>query len=194
LARPTLRSNRNLVFQCAYHVVWCTKYRRPVLREAIQERLRHVIAETIQDSGAWLVEREPTGALVGIDRGVVNSIATSDGQFWPAPCLWAKEVERARRLQKRLSRQSKGSNRRQRTKRSLGRLGAKESDRRRDWVEKTTTGLVRDHDLIAVERLQIRNLVRSARGTVAEPGHNVRAKAALNRAILGQCWASSYDG
>jgi hypothetical protein len=118
----------------------------------------------------------------------VNSIATSDGQFWPAPRLWAKEVERARRLHKRLSRQSKGSNRRQRTKRSLGRLGAKESDRRRDWVEKTTTGLVRDHDLIAVERLQIRNLVRSARGTVEEPGHNVRAKAALNRAILGQCW------
>jgi putative transposase len=58
LARPTLRSNRNLVFQCAYHVVWCTKYRRPVLREAIQERLRHVVAETIQDSGAWLVELE----------------------------------------------------------------------------------------------------------------------------------------
>jgi putative transposase len=58
LARPTLRSNRNLVLQCAYHVVWCTKYRRPVLREAIQERLRHVIAEAIQDSGAWLVELE----------------------------------------------------------------------------------------------------------------------------------------
>jgi putative transposase len=58
LARPTLRSNRNLVFQCAYHVVWCTKYRRPVLREAIQERLRQVIAEAIQDSGAWLVELE----------------------------------------------------------------------------------------------------------------------------------------
>ena len=35
-----LRRNRNVVFSCKYHVIWCTKYRRPVLNEAIQERFK----------------------------------------------------------------------------------------------------------------------------------------------------------
>lgn len=152
---------------------------------------------TLDRAGRWHVsitsppapcEREPTGALVGIDRGVANSIATSGGEFAHAPGLRPKEAERARRLQKRLARQKKGSNRRQRTKRSLGRLRATESDRRRDWVEQASTELVHDHDVIAIERLRIRNMVRSAKGTVEDPGHNVRAKAGLNRAILGQGW------
>jgi putative transposase len=50
----TLRSNSNVVFQCAYHVVWCPKYRRPVLGGRTEERLKQIVAEVVDEKGAWL--------------------------------------------------------------------------------------------------------------------------------------------
>ncbi|MFL6054151.1 MAG: RNA-guided endonuclease InsQ/TnpB family protein, partial [Actinoallomurus sp.] len=63
-----------------------------------------------------------------------------------------------------------------------------ESDRRKDWVEQTSTRLARRYDLIRVEDLKIKNMVRSACGTIAAPGKNVRAKAGLNRSIHAAGW------
>jgi transposase len=55
-------------------------------------------------------------------------------------------------------------------------------------VEKTSTSLARRFDLIRVEDLKIRNMTRSAKGTVDSPGRYVRQKAGLNRSILAACW------
>ncbi|EQD67533.1 DNA (cytosine-5-)-methyltransferase, partial [mine drainage metagenome] len=96
--------------------------------------------------------------------------------------------QRKRRLQRKLARQTKGSNRRKRTKLAIAKLSAKESDRRKDWTEKTTTTLVRDYDIIAIEDLKVKNMTRSAKGTLQSPGKNVRAKSGLNRSILEQGW------
>ena len=54
MAGPTLRSNHNVVFQCAFHLVWSPKYRRSVLVPPVDERLKTVLAEVIQEQGAWL--------------------------------------------------------------------------------------------------------------------------------------------
>ncbi|MGI5326194.1 IS200/IS605 family transposase [Actinomadura nitritigenes] len=54
----TLRSNANITFQCAFHVVWCPKYRRRVLDGRVQARLKEIIREVIAEKGAWLVELE----------------------------------------------------------------------------------------------------------------------------------------
>jgi putative transposase len=54
----TLRSNSNLVFQCAFHVVWCPKYRRRVIGGVMEERLTQLIREVVEEKGAWLVELE----------------------------------------------------------------------------------------------------------------------------------------
>ena len=54
----TLRSNSNVVFQCAFHVVWCPKYRRRVLGGRIEERLKQIVREVVEDKGAWLVALE----------------------------------------------------------------------------------------------------------------------------------------
>jgi putative transposase len=54
----TLRTNANIAFQCAYHVVWCPKYRRRVIGGRMEARLKEVIAEVIAEKGAWLVELE----------------------------------------------------------------------------------------------------------------------------------------
>jgi putative transposase len=128
------------------------------------------------------------GQTVGIDRGVAVSAALSTGDLLRAPALTGPERTRLRRLQRRLARAKRGSSRRGRARHAIARLKARETDRRKDWAEKTSTGIARRFDVIRVEDLQIANMTRSAKGTRENPGRNVRAKAGLNRGILRSGW------
>jgi putative transposase len=128
------------------------------------------------------------GSVMGIDRGVVVSAALSTGELLHAPSPTPSGRIRLRRLQQRLARSKRGSLRRQRTKLAIAKLRARETDRRRDWVEKTTTDLARRFDTIRVEDLDVRAMTRSARGTIEEPGVRVAQKRGLNRAISSQAW------
>ncbi len=129
-----------------------------------------------------------TGQIVGIDRGVAVSAALSTGELLRCPGLRPAERVRLRRLQRKLARAAKGSRRRRQVKTAIAKLKARESDRRKDWAEKVSTGLARRFDLIRVEDLRITGMTRSAKGTPAEPGRNVRQKASLNRGILASGW------
>jgi putative transposase len=128
------------------------------------------------------------GQVVGIDRGVVVSAALSTGELLACPALTARERKRLRRLQRRLARARRGSNRRGRVRHAIARLRVRESDRRKDWTEKASTDIVRRFDVIRAEDLKIGNMTRSARGTRENPGRNVRQKAGLNRGILRSGW------
>jgi len=129
-----------------------------------------------------------TGEAVGIDRGVAVSAALSTGELLHVPGLSAPERQRLLRLERRLARAKRGSNRRARAKHAIARLKARETDRRKDWTEKTSTDIARRFDLIRVENLQIQSMTRSAKGTPGNPGRNVRAKAGLNREIMRSGW------
>ncbi len=121
--------------------------------------------------------------------GVTHAVATSEGKSLKAQKLLTKgQRQRKRRLQRRLARQVKGSNRYKVTKLAIAKLAAKEVDRRKDWIEWTTTDLARDYDLISLEDLKITNMTKSAKGTKDKPGKNVKAKSGLNRSILEQGW------
>jgi putative transposase len=128
------------------------------------------------------------GSVVGIDRGVAVSAALSTGELLHIPGLTGGERIRLRRLQQRLARAKRGSNRRQRTRLAIAKTKAREGDRRRDWVEKTTTDLSQRFDTIRVEQLNVRAMLRSARGTLDQPGVRVAQKRGLNRAIRHQAW------
>ena len=128
------------------------------------------------------------GQVVGIDRGVAVSAALSTGQRLHCPGLTARERTRLRRLQRTLARAKRGSNRRGHVRHAIARLRARESDRRKDWAEKTSTDIARRFDVIRVEDLKIGNMTRSAKGTRENPGRNVRQKAGLNREILRSGW------
>jgi REP-associated tyrosine transposase len=52
------RSNNNIVFACYFHVVWSTKYRKPVLVNSVDERLKQVIADVCQERKAFIVAME----------------------------------------------------------------------------------------------------------------------------------------
>src|SRR5271166_2734889 len=125
------------------------------------------------------------GQVVGIDRGVAVSAALSTGELLRCPALTARERIRLRRMQRRLARARRGSNRRGRVRHAIARLRARETDRRKDWAEKVSTDIARRFDVIRVEDLQIADMTRSVRGTRGDPGRNVRQKAGLNRGILG---------
>jgi putative transposase len=128
------------------------------------------------------------GSVVGVDRGVTVSAALSTGELLRVPGLSAREAVRLLRLQQRMARARRGSNRRARTKLAIARLRARETDRRRDWVEKTTTDLARRFETIRVEDLDVRAMTRSARGSRERPGTNVAQKCGLNRQISRQGW------
>jgi transposase len=129
-----------------------------------------------------------TGGVVGVDRGVTVTVALSTGEMTSPAGLRAKEAERLLRLQRRLARARRGSNRRRKVRTLIGQLKATDGDRRKDWVEKTTTGLARRFDVIRVENLNVKGMTRSARGTMENPGRNVAQKAGLNRGILKSGW------
>ena len=127
-----------------------------------------------------------TGEIVGVDRGVAHAAALSTGEFYDysRPDL---DV-RVKRLQRKLARCKRGSNRRARVKAQLARAQAKRADARKDFVEKATTDIARRFDVIRLEDLKTRSMTRSAKGTTTEPGRNVAAKAGLNRGILDKAW------
>jgi len=57
-----------------------------------------------------------------------------------------------------------------------------------DWQHKTTTAIAQKYGTVVVEDLHITNMVKSAKGTVDEPGKNVKAKSGLNRSISQEAW------
>jgi len=100
--------------------------------------------------------------------------------------------ERAlRRSQRALARKRKGSANRAKQKARVAREHARVADARRDFQHQQTTSLVRSHDVICVETLNVAGMTATACGTLGRPGRNVRQKAGLNRAILDVGWSQT---
>jgi transposase len=129
-----------------------------------------------------------TGEVVGIDRGIKVSAALSTGEMLSVPGLTSREAARLLRLERKLARSKRGSARRAKVKKQKARINAMAADRRKDWVEKTSTGIARRFDVIRVEDLKIAKMTRSAKGSKDKPGVNVAAKAGLNREIQRSGW------
>ncbi|MFD7688949.1 RNA-guided endonuclease InsQ/TnpB family protein [Streptomyces sp. NPDC059781] len=144
----------------------------------------HIAFATIPDP----IPALGTGEIVGIDRGVKITAALSDGRKLNCPQLTTRERAQIRKHQRRAVRAPKNSDRKRAEHAKVARLKAREADRRKDWCEKTSTMLARTYGLIRFEKLTITTMTRSAKGTIEQPGRNIRQKAGLNRAILAQGW------
>jgi putative transposase len=140
------------------------------------------------------LDREPAGAVVGIDRGVRTALVTSDGQHYRVPRISDRRAARYLALQRRMSRQQKGSRKREKTRQAMAAITATVTDRRKDWAEKISTRLVEDHDLIVFERLNTKGMTRKPKPKPdpdkdgAYLPNRRRQKAGLNRGILRSCW------
>lgn len=148
--------------------------------------------------------------MIGLDRGCVHTLASSDGTFMDMPKTSKAELKRLKYLQRRMSRQDRvnearggrtakfASKRRQRTLAEFNTLRGRIVRRRNDWIERTTTKLARENILVAMEDLDVQAMTRrpKPKPDPAKPGqylHNgARAKAGLDRSILNNCWSRVY--
>lgn len=128
------------------------------------------------------------GPAVGVDRGVVVAATTSDGDLYDRSFATAGEMERHRRLQQRLARTRKGSNRRTAVIAKIGAIMRRVRQRRADFNAQTAHILTRRYGTVVLEDLKTRNMTASAAGTHEAPGCRVAQKRGLNRAILGKGW------
>lgn len=100
------------------------------------------------------------GAPVGVDLGIKAFAALSTGELVMAPSLEYLE-RRIAQAQRGLSRCQKGSARRGRAKLRVAKLNAALADARRDFLEKLSTRLVREHSLIALEDLNVAGMAKN---------------------------------
>ncbi|WP_405137399.1 RNA-guided endonuclease InsQ/TnpB family protein [Nocardia sp. NBC_01388] len=133
-------------------------------------------------------EKHASTSAVGVDRGVVVAIACSDNTLRDRQFATPGEDERYRRLQKRLMRQRRNSANRSKTRVAMRRLKRRERNRRKDFAAYSADQLATRYGMVVIENLCVRNMTRSARGSVAEPGTGVAQKSGLNRAILDKGW------
>jgi putative transposase len=160
---------------------------------------------TLDRSGRWHVSfpalqppvgRKPGGRPAGIDRGVATALVTSGGQHYRAPRIGDRDAQRYLALARKHARQVKGSKRREKTRAAMARITARVTDRRKDWAEKVSTRLVRDHDLVVYEKLNTPGMTRKPKpkpdpqNAGAFLPNRARAKASLNRGILASAWGT----
>ena len=110
------------------------------------------------------VEIDPlpsTGAVVGLDMGLKSFAITSDGVEYENNRYLRKSQKKLARLQRQLSRKSKGSNRWEKARVKVARLHEKVTNQRNDTLHKLSTELVRNYDLIAIEDLAPKNMGRN---------------------------------
>ncbi|RKN10983.1 RNA-guided endonuclease InsQ/TnpB family protein [Streptomyces radicis] len=123
-------------------------------------------------AGRWFVsllcedtvtEAPATGAAVGIDAGITSLVTLSTGEKITNPRHERRDRTRLARAQRQLSRKAKGSNNRDKARRKVARIHARIADRRRDFLHKLSTRLVRENQTVVIEDLAVRNLLRNGR-------------------------------
>ena len=104
---------------------------------------------------------KPTGAVVGVDLGIKDLAITSDGQKFPNNKYKLALDSKIRRLDRRLSRKTRGSKRWDKQRIKVARLEERVANQRRDAMQKLTTELVRNYDLICIEDLNVRGMLKN---------------------------------
>ena len=140
-----------------------------------------------------MLETEADNAL-GIDMGAVRFCTFSDGRYEES--LKSNELtrldEKIAIAQRQLKNKKKGSNRRLRLIKRISRLHQKKANIRNDSHQKLSTLICNSHAIVVAEELKIRNMTKSAKGTILNPGRNVKAKSGLNRSILSEGWGQFF--
>ena len=167
------------------------RFRREILGET-----RYVTV--VNHCGRWyasiVTKREVetpinTGEPVGIDLGVRRFATLSNGTFYE-PLNSLKRYEKAlRKAQQAMSRKTKGSNNWKKAKRRVQKVHARIANARRAFLHRISTQISKNHAVVCIEDLDVKNMTASASGTKEHPGKNVRLKSALNKSIIDQGWA-----
>ena len=127
-----------------------------------------------------------TGAVVGVDLGIKDFAVTSDGVKIPNPRKLARRERNLARYQRRLARCQRGSANRAKARAKVARAHRKVRASRTDFLHRTSTALVRDHDVIVIEDLAVQNMVRNRSLAKAIP--------TAGGAPSARCWSTRRPG
>jgi putative transposase len=144
---------------------------KTVFHRPLEGKLKNVIVSRTKSgrySASFQVEVEipdPVyrGSENGLDLGLKDFAALSDGRKLPNPRHLIQAEKRLRRLQRSLSRRQKGSAGRERQRQKVARQHEKVADCRADYQHKMSRALVEDHRLLAIEDLHIKGMMRNKR-------------------------------
>jgi IS605 OrfB family transposase len=102
-------------------------------------------------------------AWVGLDLGLKSMVVTSDGQTYGNPKFFAKDEKKLAKAQRRHAKKRKGSKNRDKARRKVARIHARIADRRRDYQHRLSTHIIRENQIVCVESLQVKNMVKNPR-------------------------------
>ena len=131
---------------------------------------------------------KPSGEAVGVDAGIASDYTVSTGEMCSVQTPTKEERKHQAYLARQASKKQKGSNRRKKAYKKLHKFKRYLRDRVHDNLHKLTTRLAKTHGRVSVEKLQVKSMTASAKGTVEQPGKNVKQKAGLNRELLARCF------
>ncbi len=126
-----------------------------------------------------------TKPIVAYDRGVTNTIAGSDGSIVKNPKHAERSEKRTKRLQRAAARKKKGSKNQKKAYARVARAQRRVKRQRTHFLHVESKKVAKNHGVVIFEKLNLKNMTKSAKGTVEKPGRNVSAKSALNRGLLG---------
>ncbi len=129
---------------------------------------------------------------VGIDLAVTHFAALSDGNFLESPRFFRKAQADLKRKQRHLSRCKRGSHRRERARKAIAKAHRKIGNQRADFHHKQSTNLVKQHQTLVFEQLEIKNVTKHAKPKPDENGkylpNGASAKSGLTKSILDAGW------
>lgn len=106
---------------------------------------------------------DKTNNSIGIDLGIKEFCITSDGEMIENPKYLKKSLNRLAKLQRELSRKSKGGSNRNKARIKVARQHEKIANQRKDFLQKLSTELIKNNDLICIEDLQVSNMIKNYR-------------------------------
>ena len=141
----------------------------------------------------YLQGQDETTALIpyriyDIDVGIARFATMSDAESIAPLNSFKKHQQRLSRYQRRMSRKVKFSSNWKKAKAKVQKIHTDIANARKDFLHKTTTVISKNHALVCIEDLQVRNMSKSSKGNREQHGKRVRQKTGLNRAILDQGW------
>lgn len=104
---------------------------------------------------------QQTGAMIGLDLGLKEFAITSDGETFNNPKYFVKSQKKLSKLQRQMLRKQSGSNNRNKARVKVARLHEHIANQRNDFLNKLSTQLIKDYDFIAIEDLQVKNMVKN---------------------------------
>ncbi len=118
-------------------------------------------ASLLFDNGLPKIEASGAGKAVGIDLGLTHFAITSDGSKFDNPRVLKKHSRNLKRKQQKLSRKQKGSSNRSSARRIVARVHEKIANVRKDFLHKLSRKMVNENQVICVEDLAVKNMVKN---------------------------------